>query len=259
MALEKLLILYLKIFIMSNKLSIIIPTFREGKIIDSSVNEINLRLQKEKIDFEILVVDDHSNDQTLEKIKKISSINKHISFHLNSASKGFGNSIVEGIKKASGDYVCFVMADKSDSPDDIVKYFSEIQNSQFDCVFGDRWSNKKLVQNYPITKYYFNRFGNIILSKLFQINYKDLTNSFKMYKRSVLLELLPLISYHFSITVEIPLKIIYRGYKFSVIPNSWKNNEHSVSNLKISHVVLTYSLIIFYCLIERYFIKKQDE
>ena len=55
---------------MNNKLSIIIPTFKEGKIIESSVNEIITRLKTEMIDFEILVIDDHSNDQTIQKIKK---------------------------------------------------------------------------------------------------------------------------------------------------------------------------------------------
>ena len=78
-----------------------------------------------------------------------------------------------------------------------------------------------------------------------------------MYKKNVLLDLFPLISYHFSITIEIPLKAIYRGYKYIVVPNSWKNNQHSISSFNLFHVIKTYILIAIYCLIEKEFIKRK--
>jgi len=242
---------------LNKKLSILIPTYREGKIIDTSIEDINITLKKEKIDFEIIVIDDNSNDQTIEKINQISKTNNHIRVILNSSSKGFGNSIIEGIKSANGDIICFVMADQSDSPKDIINYYNEIILNDYDCIFGDRWLEKDLVENYPKLKFYINRFGNKVLSKLFNIGYSDLTNSFKMYKKSVLLELFPLISYHFSITVEIPLKAISRRYSYKIVPNHWKNNIHTVSNLNFKHVIFTYSLIIIYCLIEKYFLIKK--
>ncbi|MDA9602327.1 glycosyltransferase family 2 protein [Flavobacteriaceae bacterium] len=243
---------------MKNKLSIIIPTFKEGKIIDSSVNKINDVLKKSGIDFEILIIDDNSNDKTLEKIEEISKKNNNINLYLNNSSKGFGNSIIEGIKKSQGEIICFVMADQSDSPYDILNYYKEIIKGEYDCLFGDRWAEQQLVENYPKFKFYVNRIGNKMISFLFNINYSDLTNSFKMYKKSVLIGLFPLISNHFSITIEIPLKVIYRGFKYKVIPNSWKNNQHSVSNLNLLYVLKTYSLIAIYCLIERSFFKKQN-
>jgi len=244
---------------MKNKLSIIIPTFKEGRIIDKSVNEINDILSKESIDFEILIIDDNSNDQTLEKIKKISDKNEHIKIILNSLTKGFGNSIVEGIKNAEGDIICFVMADQSDSPHDIINYYNEIIKENLDCVFGDRWVRGELVKNYPKFKFLINRIGNKVISNFFKIDYTDLTNSFKMYKKQVLLELFPLISRHFSITIEIPLKVIYRGYNYKVVPNSWKNNQHSISSFNLFHIAKTYTLIAIYCLIEKQFINNKDE
>ncbi len=244
---------------MKNKLSIIIPTFKEGRIIDKSVNEINDILSKESIDFEILIIDDNSNDQTLEKIKQISDKNENIKIILNSLPKGFGNSIVEGIKNAEGDIICFVMADQSDSPYDIINYYNEIIKENLDCVFGDRWVRGELVKNYPKFKFLINRIGNKVISNFFKIDYTDLTNSFKMYKKEVLLELFPLISYHFSITIEIPLKVIYRGYNYKVVPNSWKNNQHSISSFNLFHIAKTYTLIAIYCLIEKQFIKKKSE
>ena len=237
-------------------LSIIIPTYNEGKVIEVSVTEIIKTLNNE-IEFEILIIDDNSDDGTLEKISTLSVSHSNVHIYLNPLSKGFGNSLKEGIKKAKGDYVCFVTADQSDDPKDIIKYFNLLCSEEYDCIFGDRWSEVNRVKNYPRFKFLLNRFGNKFLAKVFNIEYTDITNSFKMYRKDVLIDLFPIISSHFSITIEIPLKVIYRGYKFRVTPNSWRNNDHSISNLNLGNVIFTYFIIMIYCRIEKYFIKHQ--
>ena len=79
-------------------LSIIIPTFQEEKSIKNTLKVINEGLTKEMFEFEIIVVDDNSNDQTKKIISNFSKINSNIHFYLNDSSKGFGNSIVKGIE-----------------------------------------------------------------------------------------------------------------------------------------------------------------
>jgi dolichol-phosphate mannosyltransferase len=236
------------------KLTIIVPSFKEGKIIEFSIREI-INTLKNHIDFEIIIIDDNSNDGTLEKIKTFSKSNPNIKIYLNSSRKGFGNSIKEGIKKAKGEFVCFFMADQSDDPNDILKYYRQINLGSYDCVFGDRWTKDQNVKGYPKFKFLINRLGNKLLAKIFKIKYTDITNSFKMYRKEVLMDIFPLISNHFSITIEIPLKVIYRGYKFKITPNSWRNHEHTISNLNLSNVIFTYSLILIYCRIEKYFMR----
>ena len=235
-------------------LSVIIPSFKEGKIIDVSVSQIIDQLNN-TIEYEIIIVNDNSNDGTLEKIKALSKSNPNVHIYLNPEEKGFGNSIKEGIKRAKGEFVCIFMADQSDDPKDIIKYFEYMNSGLYDCIFGDRWTKDQNVKDYPKIKFFFNRFGNKLLAKVFKIKYTDITNSFKMYRKEILMDLFPLISNHFSITIEIPLKIIYRGYKFKITPNSWRNNEHTISNLNLWNVIFTYSLILIYCRIEKYFIK----
>ena len=78
-----------------------------------------------------------------------------------------------------------------------------------------------------------------------------------MYKRDLLIEISPVISNHFSITLELPLKTISRGFRYKVIPNSWENREHGVSKLRIINSLITYSLVILYCLIDKYFWNKR--
>ena len=238
-------------------LTIIIPTFQEEKSIKNTLKVINDSLTKEMFEFEIIIVDDNSNDQTKKIVSNFSKINPNIHFYLNGSSKGFGNSIVKGIEYSKGIYVAIMMADLSDSVDDLINYYNTIlNNKKLDCVFGDRWSENS-VKNYPFFKKVVNRTGNIILMKLFKTNYSDFTNSFKLYKRSALKEISPIISNHFSITLELPLKMIARGYNYKVVSNKWENREHGVSKMQIFNSIVTYSLITVYCLIDKYFWNKR--
>jgi dolichol-phosphate mannosyltransferase len=88
---------------------------------------------------------------------------------------------------------------------------------------------------------------------LFGIKYNDVTNAFKLYKRETIDGVKPFLSPHFNLTVEIPLKAIIRGYTYAVLPNSWTNRKHGVSNLKIREMGSRYFFILLYCLIEKFF------
>ena len=242
---------------MDKDLSIIIPSFQEESSIKETLIYLHDFLDKQKINFEILVVDDNSSDNTKLLVKQLIIEYKRIFFFLNTSKKGFGNSIVKGIECSSGEFISIMMADRSDSAEDLVTYYNFLKlNPNFDCVFGDRWIENS-TKNYPLIKGIINRVGNRIISKLFGVTYTDFTNSFKMYKRDLLTEISPIISNHFSITLELPLKSISRGFKYKVIPNSWENREHGVSKLRIINSLITYSIVIVYCLIDKYFWNKR--
>jgi dolichol-phosphate mannosyltransferase len=144
------------------------------------------------------------------------------------------------------------MADLSDSPEDIVKFYNKMQEG-YDCVFGTRWSKGGKVYDYPKHKLYLNRFFNNIVRILFGIKYNDITNAFKMYKKETIHGIQPFLSPHFNLTVELPLKAIIRGYTYTVLPNSWTNRKHGVSKLKIREMGSRYFFILLYCLIEKFF------
>ena len=108
-----------------------------------------------------------------------------------------------------------------------------------------------------ISKRIINRTGNNFLKRILNTDYSDFTNSFKLYKKESILMIEPIISNHFSITLELPLKMITRGFKYVVIPNKWENREHGISNMKILNSIFTYSLITIYCLIDKYFWNKR--
>ena len=145
-----------------------------------------------------------------------------------------------------------MMADASDDPRDLINLYLEGIQKETDAVFGHRFARGGNVVDYPTIKLLLNRLTNWIICLLFAIRYSDVTNAFKLYRRSTLLGLEPLLSPHFNLTVELPLKVIVRGFSYSVIPNSWYNRKTGVSKLKIKEMGSRYWFIILYCLVEKW-------
>jgi hypothetical protein len=71
--------------------------------------------------------------------------------------------------------------------------------------------------------------GNVFIQVLFRTSCNDISNAFKMYRRSVIAGIQPLFAQHFNLTVELPLKSIGRGYRYAVVPNTWINRKQGVS------------------------------
>jgi dolichol-phosphate mannosyltransferase len=84
------------------------------------------------------------------------------------------------------------------------------------------------------------------------VRYDDFTNAFKLYRRHVIEGLMPLLSHHFNLTVELPLKAVIRGYSYAIVPNHWINRKAGVSNLKIHEMGSRYLFIVLYCLLEKW-------
>ena len=124
------------------------------------------------------------------------------------------------------------MADGSDDPGDLVRFYRTLQEG-YDCVFGSRFMRGAQIIDYPKPKLILNRIGNLMIRSLFWMRYNDITNAFKLYRRSAIAGIQPLLSHHFNLTVELPLKCLIRGYRYTVLPNSWKNRKQGVSKLHI--------------------------
>jgi dolichol-phosphate mannosyltransferase len=234
--------------------SVVIPAHNEEGNIEKTVTEFNRILRINLINHEILVVNDHSSDSTEETLNNLTKTIRELRYINNTRPNGFGYAIIEGLKKFNGDYVTIVMADLSDDPNDLVKYYKQMEEG-FDCVFGSRFIKGGKVVNYPRFKLILNRLGNNVVRILFGIKYNDITNPFKLYKREVIEKLEPFISKHFNLEVEIPLKAIIRGYSYVVIPNTWTNRDKGVSKFKIKEMGSRYFFIIFYCLLEKWLSK----
>lgn len=237
------------------KLSIIIPARNEQKTIKNTLIKLYNVLSKEGIPHEILVVDDYSTDNTEETVISEKQNITSLKYFKNKRPQGFGSAVRFGFEKISGDCVAIIMADGSDSPEDLLSFYREMMKTGCDAVFGSRFIKGGETKNYPIPKLILNRIVNNLIRIVFGIKYNDITNAFKLYRKETIEGLKPLLSPHFNLTVELPLKVIIRGYSYSSLANSWTNRKHGESKLKIKEMGSRYLFIILYCLIEKYFSK----
>ena len=234
------------------KLSIVIPAYNESESITETLTSLYTKLLAENISHEILVVNDNSKDTTLEVLTELQKTIPTLVAHTNYGPNGFGYAVRYGLERFTGDVVAVMMADMSDSPEDLVAFYTKIQEG-YDCVFGSRWIKGGAVYDYPILKKRINRLANWIVKLFFGLKYNDCTNAFKMYRKETIEGIKPFLSPHFNLTLELPLKAIVRGYSFAILPNSWTNRKYGESKLKIKEMGSRYFFIMLYCLIEKYF------
>jgi len=235
------------------KLSIVIPAYNEELSLPETLQTLYAKLKEERIDHEIVVINDNSKDGTLALLESMSKDIPTLVYYTNPGPNGFGYAIRHGLERFTGDCVAIMMADMSDSPDDLVKFYRRMQETNSDCVFGSRFMKGGRVIDYPKHKLILNRVVNNAARIFFRIPYNDFTNAFKLYKKETIKGLAPILSPHFNLTLEMSLKAVIRGYSFSVVPNSWTNRKHGTSNLKIKEMGSRYFFIFLYCMIEKFF------
>jgi dolichol-phosphate mannosyltransferase len=233
-------------------LSVVIPARDEEGCIASTVEHLHVELKLRGVPHEIVVVDDGSQDKTWQVLQDVAREVPQLRPVQNAGLHGFGRAVVCGLEASRGDAVVIMMADESDDCRDVVRYWQKL-NEGYDCVFGSRFMKGGGVIDYPRLKLAVNRLANRFLRFIFHIKLNDTTNAFKAYRRSVIAGCAPLISPHFNLTVELPLKAIVRGYTWTVIPITWRNRRSGQAKLKLREMGSRYLFICLYVWLEKYF------
>lgn len=236
------------------KLSIVVPAYNEAESITGTLTELYQTLKAEAIHHEILVVNDNSKDETEKVLQTLQISIPSLRYINNQPPNGFGLAVRKGLENFHGDCVAVFMADLSDDPKDLVRFYHTMLEGNYDCVFGSRWGkNGGQVFDYPQPKRAINRVSNFLVRILFGFKYNDCTNAFKLYRKETIDGLKPFLSPHFNLTLELPLKAIVRGFTYKVLPNTWTNRQYGESKLKIREMGSRYFFVLLYCLIEKYF------
>ena len=239
----------------TDMLSVVIPAHNEEGHIGDTVEGVTAALEEANIRYEILVVNDNSVDRTEIIARALGRLNPAVRCVNNDPPNGFGFAVRRGLAGFRGDAVAIVMADGSDSPADLVAFYRKLQEG-YDCVFGSRFSRGGRVIDYPALKRVLNRLGNRFIQLLFRISCDDISNAFKLYRRSVIAGIQPLLAQHFNLTVELPLKSVVRGYRYAVVPNRWSNRKQGRSKFEIKEMGSRYFFIVLYCFLEKSLMKR---
>jgi dolichol-phosphate mannosyltransferase len=232
------------------RISVVMPAQNEEGSVGSTVEGLVTTLEGAGIDYEIVVVNDDSDDSTEAVIAAIGAENPRVRVHKSHYERGFGNAIRAGLDVFQGDAVAIVMADASDDPRDLVRYVGLLEEG-WDCAFGSRFMPGAQVYDYPPLKLFINRMANQFIRMLFRHRYNDTTNAFKAYNREVIETVQPLLSKHFNLTVELPLKAVVRGHSFAVVPTSWTNRTSGEAKLKMKEMGSRYLFIVLYVWLEK--------
>jgi dolichol-phosphate mannosyltransferase len=231
------------------KLSVVMPAQNEEGSVGATVEGVVAALEREGVDYEVVVVNDDSEDSTEAVVEAIGAANPRVRCHRSHYERGFGMAIRAGLDVFEGDAVAIVMADASDDPEDLVRYHGLLEEG-YDCAFGSRFVPGARVYDYPRLKMAINRLANQFIRILFRHRYNDTTNAFKAYRREVIETISPLLSKHFNLTVEMPLKAIVRGHTYAVVPTNWTNRTSGVPKLAMKEMGSRYLFIVLYVWLE---------
>jgi len=231
------------------KLSVVIPAHNEAGSIAATLRTAAEALEDAGVDYELLVVDDASSDGTAAVVEAVGGDNPRVRCQRSHYERGFGFAVRAGLDLFTGEAVAVMMADGSDDPSDLVAYHRLLAEG-YDCAFGSRFMRESRVVDYPRFKLVLNRLANWVIRVLFRHHYNDTTNAFKAYRREVIDTVQPLLSNHFNLTVELPLKAIVRGHSFAVVPINWRNRSSGSSKLSIQEMGSRYLFIVLYVFLE---------
>jgi dolichol-phosphate mannosyltransferase len=233
------------------KVSVVIPAHNEAEVIAPTVGAVAAALETAGRDYEIVVVDDASTDGTGTVVARLADQNPRIRLLRSHYPGGFGFAIRAGLDVFTGDAVAIVMGDGSDDPRDLIRYF-ELIDEGYDCAFGSRFMKGGRVRDYPRVKLTINRIVNFGIRVLFRHGYDDTTNAFKAYRREVVDNVQPLVSPHFNLTVELPLKAVIRGHSYAIVPISWTNRAAGESKLALREMGSRYTFIVLMAWLEHH-------
>lgn len=215
------------------KISIIIPAFNEGESILKVLNRIHETIKKDA-NFEIIVVNDGSTDNTLRILEENKSLyNKIITYETN---YGKGNAVKKGLEISEGEYIFFQDADLEYDPIELNKFLKLINQFEPDLIIGSRFQYSE----YTRSHYILNKFGNKLITLVFNLLYNttftDIYTCYICFKKNLLNEN-NLKTKGFEQQAEILSTVVKNGKKFYEVPISYNGRSHEDGKkIKFYHI-----------------------
>lgn len=219
------------------KLSIIIPAYNEGATICNVVEQL-LHLDLPCL-YEVVLIDDGSNDSTAEEAEK----NKQDNFRVfkNIKNRGYGASIKRGIRMAKGDYVLIFDADGQFMIRDVKVFFDTITTLCVDLVVGER---KIGSDSSPLWRKPGKFFIKMLVNYLLNEKIRDINCGFRIFKRDVIIRYLHLCSDKFSFSTSSTIALISRGCGYHFLPIEMNRRQGGKSAVSLKTGFQTIMLVV---------------
>jgi len=228
------------------KLSVIVPAYNEEDNITDVINKIEEALE---IPHELVVVNDHSIDTTAQLVTGFARQYNNIRLVENKLPRGFANALKTGFSNAATDIAVPVMADLCDDLSTIKEMLQKI-NEGYDIACGCRYIKGGARLGGSKLKGFFSSFVGRSLCFLLGLPTHDIANAFKMYRKNVI-DSIDIKSKGFEISMEIPLKAYYLGFKMTEVPTVWKERTKGKSNFRMLKLLPNYLKLYLWAIFKR--------
>jgi len=234
------------------KVSFVIPFHNEEKNCIRMVERVVDFGRKNKLNFEVVPVDDRSSDQTAKKLVDLSKKYRNVRpiFRKDDGEeKGntMGRALMVGTKKATGSIVIWTMGDMADDTKTYADIIKKI-NAGYDMVFGSRYMPGGSRGNLDRLKAFLSSWGTRLSKILFGVPVHDITNAFRGFRKEVF-DRIKLDSPGFGISPEFAIKTYLAGYRLGEVPTVYTNRVEGVSNFKLYNMTKSYLklyILLFY-------------
>ena len=208
------------------KLSVIIPCYNEKKTIQAILKKIIESLNNYKIvDYEIIIVDDSSDDGTKELLNEIKNKEKMIIF-FHETNLGKGAAIQTAIQHITGDVTIIQDADLEYDPYDYNKLLLPFFETNADVVYGSRFlGGGKYTRIHFFWHYLANKILTFFCNSLINLNLTDMETGYKVFKSSIL-KSITLQEKTFAFEPEITIKLSKKGCKFYEVPITYNGRSY---------------------------------
>ncbi len=212
-------------------LSVVIPAYNEELRIAKTLEKIFLYLEKQPDTYELIIVDDGSEDSTVQVVQDILKRIDHGMLLRNGENRGKGYSVRHGGMHSCGEYILFSDADLSTPVEEVEKLFLYLKQG-YDIAIGSRGLKESDIQiHQPWYREGMGKIFNRIVRVLMLTNFSDTQCGFKLFRGAVAKEIFARQTIdHFSFDVEMLFIAVCRGYKIKEVPIQWFDESNTRVN-----------------------------
>jgi glycosyltransferase involved in cell wall biosynthesis len=208
--------------------SVVIPLYNEEKTIGNVIERVQAALKQTGLKYEIIVVDDHSFDNSLMVAKtypvRLYSLTMHV---------GKGMVLRAGFAKTKGDIIVTIDSDGSHLPEELSRVLYPVLNDKADLVIGSRYLYQKNVAAKKINVFGVKLF-NLVIQLFAGVYVTDSQSGYRVMKREVL-EVQHLKSFGYEIETEMLVKTVKSGYRVFEVPIHFEQRTYGRSGIDHLH------------------------
>ena len=236
---------------MGEKITVITPAYNEEAQIYENIKKIEHTLktfsENKKIDYELIIVNDGSTDETYNEAIRAKKENNKIKVVNYTQNGGKGKALKHGFSHATGNYIFFLDADLDISPDHIAPFFEHIRQTGADVVVGSKRHPQSHL-HYPLSRKILSEIYQLINFGLFRLDLTDTQSGFKVFKYEVLQQIFPnVLCKKYAFDLELLVNANHRKWIIEEHPIKidWQRTQNRIQLKDIWQIMLDTTAIFY--------------